>query len=390
MTNTSSLTRVNLAGQPSETSYLSREEKIAWWRLINTENVGPVTFYQLLSRFKNVFEALKRLPRIAHKAGRQNPLRIPTLDEAEWCFDVCEKKGFHLVAFSEPSYPDALRALPDAPPILSVKGDLGLLKTDCFAVVGARTASALGQEVAYNWSQNLADAGMTIVSGLANGIDTSAHKATLLTGTIAVLASGLDKPYPPENMPLYERIAEEGIILSEAPLGTEPHANLFPRRNRLISGLSWGVLVVEAAVKSGSILTAHYALEQGRQVFVVPGHPQDPRSRGGNRLIQEGAILCQEPQDILDVRAQPMTLKEDGKSVLYNLQSTQDKTEGAEEVTQAVRDKICKLLTQTPTSPENIQLLTGLSAPLVKAALVELTLAGRVAHTLLGHIFTPP
>ena len=379
------MTASNLLKSPSKlsvahqsTANLSEEEKMAWLRLIRTENVGPVTFYQLLHRFKNAFDALKRLPKVAQSAGRRKPLLIPSLQETEAIYRTYQKKGIHLLASREPAYPQAFRALHDAPPLLSAKGSLELLASESFSVVGSRNASALGRETAYNWSKILGEAGLTIVSGLAEGIDTQAHKASLPTGTIAVLANCINKPYPLENTRLYEAIADRGLVISEAPLGTEPHASLFPRRNRLISGLSWGTLVVEAAAKSGSLLTAHYALEQGRQVFVVPGHPQDPRSRGGNRLIQDGATLCMEPQDMLDARPTHRVAEE---TLTYDNTALEDTA-----VTKA-REKILPLISKSPTPIDNIQLLAQTNPALTRAALVELTLAGLIQHTPSGQVF---
>jgi len=275
-------------------------DRLDWLRLARSENVGPITFYQLLNHFGSVKNALENLADMATKGGKANPIHVISLAEAEKEYAAHMKAGAHLLTALDSNYPRLLASLPDAPPVLSVFGDPNILGKRSLAVVGSRNASLNGKRFAESISKELGQHGWIITSGLARGIDTHAHKGSLPTGTIAVLAGGVDHIYPPENQVLYDAIKEKGAIISEAPFGATPKSHFFPRRNRLISGLSTGVIVVEAAYKSGSLITARYALEQGREVFAVPGSPYDPRCRGTNSLIAQGATLVQCVQDITD------------------------------------------------------------------------------------------
>ena len=270
---------------------LNPAERLDWLRLIRSENVGPVTFYQLLSRFGSAEAALAALPEIAHRGGRARALTICPRATAERELQQLHAAGSRFVAWGEPDYPAALAALDDAPPLISVKGDTTLFARNALAIVGARNASANGRRFARDIALQLGQQGLLVVSGLARGIDGAAHDGALATGTVAVVAGGIDQVYPEENRALHEQIAERGVIVAEMPVGTEPQARHFPRRNRIISGCALGVLVVEAALRSGSLITARFALEQGRDVFAVPGSPLDPRCRGTNDLIRNGAIL---------------------------------------------------------------------------------------------------
>lgn len=356
------------------------EEKLAWMRLIRCENVGPVHFFHLIRRFKSARAALKNLPKISLRTGRQAPLNIPSENEVKQEFDFCQKNNIHIIAFPEPAYPEALRALNDAPPLLSMVGNLELLNRDMFSIVGARNASALGQKTASEFADAIGVAGYVIVSGLAQGIDTAAHKASLKTGTIAVIAQGVDQIYPPQNKTLHEMIQDQGLLISEAPLHTKAQGNLFPRRNRLIAGLSWGLLVVEAALKSGSLITAHYAGEQGREIFAIPGHPKDPRASGTNKLIKEGAHLTETPDDILNARpmitAYADQVQED---IAYDVTLHDD------DITKACQD-IKGLLSHTPISLESLRKSLEAPAHLMQAALVELEIAGLIFMDEKGHI----
>ena len=260
---------------------------------------GPVTFYQLLARFGSAEAALAALPEVARRGGRARALSLFPRAAAERELQLLQAMGGQLVAWGEPDYPIALAALDDAPPLISIKGDVSLLTRNAFAVVGARNASANGRRFARDIALQLGQHGIVVVSGLARGIDAAAHEGAIASGTIAVLAGGIDQVYPEENRGLHEQIAERGVLIAELPVGTEPQARHFPRRNRIISGCSLGVLVVEAALRSGSLITARFALEQGRDVFAVPGSPLDPRCRGANDLIRNGAILCETVDDIV-------------------------------------------------------------------------------------------
>ena len=265
---------------PAAPRPLTPSERIDWLRLIRSENVGPVTFYQLLSRFGTAQAALEALPEIARRGGRQRPLTIASKAAAERELGQLAAAGAQLVAWGEPLYPSALAAIEDAPPLVSVLGQTQLMARAAVAIVGARNASANGRRFARDMALQLGGRGLIVVSGLARGIDAAAHEGALPTGTIAVLAGGIDTTYPEENRELQAAIAERGVLIAEMPIGTTPQARHFPRRNRIISGLALGVVVVEAAVGSGSLITARFALDQGREVFAVPGCRSIPAAAG--------------------------------------------------------------------------------------------------------------
>ncbi len=279
---------------------LAPSQRIAWLRLIRTENVGPQTFRQLLNREGSAEAALAALPAMLRRIN--TPARIPSASEAEDEIAALARLGGRFVGSGEPDYPPLLRYISGAPPLVAIAGGHSLDWSRTVAIVGARNASAAGQKFAGMLAADLGEARYTVVSGLARGIDAAAHKASLHTGTVAVLAGGMDCIYPDENIPLARQILEHGgALISEMPLGWEPRARDFPRRNRLVSGLALGTVVVEAAKRSGSLITARLALEQNREVFAVPGSPLDPRAEGGNALIQQGAHLITGAADIIDV-----------------------------------------------------------------------------------------
>ncbi|AOO82080.1 DNA-processing protein DprA [Bosea vaviloviae] len=277
---------------------LTDRQRLDWLRLIRSESVGPRTFRALMNRFGGAAAALEALPDLARQSGRT--LRLCTLAEAEREFAALQHQGGRLIALGEAAYPKPLQAIDSAPPLLAVIGAADALLRPCVALVGSRNASAAGQKFTARLARDLGEAGFVVVSGLARGIDTAAHEASLGTGTIAVLAGGLDEVYPPQNQSLFRRLLESGAGISEMPMGWAPRGRDFPRRNRLVSGLSLGTVVVEAARKSGSLITARFANEQGRQVFAVPGSPLDPRAEGGNHLIREGATLCAEAAHVIE------------------------------------------------------------------------------------------
>ncbi|KRE16635.1 DNA processing protein DprA [Bosea sp. Root381] len=277
---------------------LTDRQRLDWLRLIRSESIGPRTFRSLMNRFGGAAAALEALPGLARQAGRD--IRICTTAEAEREFEGLHRRGARLIALGEAGYPRPLQAIDSAPPLLSVLGRPEALLRPGVAVVGSRNASAVGLKFTARLARELGEAGFVVVSGLARGIDTAAHEASLATGTVAVLAGGLEHVYPPQNLPLLQRLLEEGAAISEMPLGLAPRGRDFPRRNRLVSGLSLGTVVVEAARKSGSLITARFANEQGRIVFAVPGSPLDPRAEGGNHLIREGATLCAEASHVIE------------------------------------------------------------------------------------------
>ncbi|PTX56980.1 DNA protecting protein DprA [Litoreibacter ponti] len=284
-----------------------RQGEIAsWLRLIRSRRVGPTTFHRLMAEHGSADAALDALPAIAEAAGVQRYLVCP-LEVAERELEAGAQIGARLLCFGTPDYPRALMDLPDAPPVLWALGDTSLLHRPCIGLVGARNASSLGSRMAQSLAAKLGEAGHVIVSGLARGIDAAAHIAALETGTIAVQAGGLDTVYPKENMTLHEQIAIRGLRLSERALGLQPQARDFPRRNRIISGLSQALVVVEAAAKSGSLITARNALDQGRDVMAVPGHPFDARAAGCNMLIRDGAQLVRSARDVIEALERPST-----------------------------------------------------------------------------------
>lgn len=277
---------------------LSDRQRLDWLRLIRSESIGPRSFRSLTNRFGGAAAALDALPDLARQAGRR--IRICPADEAEREFEGLSRLGGRFIALGEAGYPHPLQAIDSAPPLVAVLGRVETLQRPGVALVGSRNASAAGMKFTARLARDLGEADFTVVSGLARGIDTAAHEASLETGTVAVLAGGLDEIYPPQNIPLARRLLERGALVSEMPLGWVARARDFPRRNRLVSGLSLGTVVVEAARRSGSLITARFANEQGRLVFAVPGSPLDPRAEGGNHLIREGATLCAESAHVIE------------------------------------------------------------------------------------------
>lgn len=278
----------------------SAEDRVSWLRLLRSRRVGISTFFRLMSQHGTAQASLDALPDMAREAGERDYTLCPLSlveQEMEWGATY----GAQMLFFGTPDYPARLADIPDPPPILWALGDTGLLTRSTIAVVGARNASSLGTRMARRLAGDLGRSDQVIVSGLARGVDTAAQQAALETGTIAVFAGGVDVIYPSENTVLGEEIARGGLRITEAPMGLAPQARHFPRRNRIISGLSRAVVVVEAAAKSGSLMTAEMALEQGREVFAVPGHPFDARAAGCNRLIRDGATLLRGSEDVLSV-----------------------------------------------------------------------------------------
>ncbi|MEM6627883.1 MAG: DNA-processing protein DprA, partial [Pseudomonadota bacterium] len=352
---------------------LSETERVQWLRLIRTSNVGPVTFFELLKRFDgDAGAAADALPDLSAKAGRKRRLKPPPLSEATRELEAASKLGARVVAACEPAYPAPLAALDPPPPILTILGDETLFERTGVAIVGARNASAVGRKMAQELSSGLGRKGFVIVSGLARGIDGEAHAAALDTGTIAVLAGGVDQIYPPEHDRLYAAIAEQGAIVSEAPLGYTATARDFPKRNRIVTGLSLGVVVVEAAQRSGTLISARTALEQGREVMAVPGSPLDPRAKGSNHLLKQGAWLVESVQDVLDA------LEGATKPALREMdEEPYEADDRMVETPPALIEAIADLLSPTPISLDELSRMTDTPARLIAAAVMELELAGR-------------
>jgi DNA processing protein len=352
---------------------LSDGERRDWLRLSRCENVGPITFRQLLRRFGSAGAALDALPDLAARGGKRG-FKVPAANLIEDEIARTAKGGAKIVAQIEPDYPEALAAVEDAPPLISALGQLSLLHKRAIGIVGARNASLNGRKMAETLARDLGQQGITVVSGLARGIDAAAHAGSLATGTVAVLAGGVDVVYPEENRTLYEQIAERGCILSDQPMGLEPFAKLFPRRNRIISGLSLGTVVVEAAMKSGSLITARMALEQGREVFAVPGSPLDPRCAGTNDLIRQGAVLTETAADILaHIHQQKRALFEPPAPDFAAPPALPDEAQ-----LPTARVTIVEALGPSPTAIDDLIRQCGLSPAVVLTVLLELELAGRI------------
>ncbi|MDE2356884.1 MAG: DNA-processing protein DprA [Alphaproteobacteria bacterium] len=366
-------------------------DRVAWIRLARTEGVGPAAFAHLLARFGDAATALEALPDLARESGRS--LTLATRAEAEREIAAGEKCGARLLLSADPDFPALLAANEPPPPVLWVRGDPAWLSRPAVAVVGSREASAAGLSLARDLAAGLGRAGWVVVSGLARGIDAAAHEGALGGGTIAVLAGGVDAIYPPQNARLYAALVERGCILSERAIGHAAKARDFPRRNRIIAGLARGVVVVEAELRSGSLITARLAAEQGREVFAVPGHPSDPRARGVNALIREGAILVEDAGDVIAAldALPPLAFQRptSPKNVLTRSRPdsvpmsdphpgpTEAPAIASEEDTGSLMRRIDALLSPAPTSFDQIVRATGAPLPEVMAALSELNLAGR-------------
>lgn len=354
---------------------------IAALRLARTPRIGPVTHTALINRFGTAQTALEALPDLAAKGGGKAP-QPPSLYKVEAELGALDEAGCQLLIKGESAFPPLLAHLEDCPPVLTLRGNAGLLQSPMIAMVGARNASTVGRKLASSLARDLGKEAMIVASGLARGIDTAAHQGALASGTIAVVAGGVDRIYPKENEALYWQIAEEGAILSEMPWGAQPQAHLFPRRNRIVSGMSLGVIVVEAAQKSGSLITARMAGEQGRQVYAVPGNPLDPRAAGANHLIREGAILIRDARDVMEDLAPSI------RAVSMPAPPFQSAAPAAQDMaTDAqVRSSLLDALSTVPVQLDDIIRDTGLSAELVRAAALELELAGKLERHAGGRL----
>lgn len=355
---------------------LTGAQRLAWLRLIRSENVGPVTFREMLNHYGGAAEALEALPELSRRGGRVRPLYICPAAEAEQELALAAKAKATLIALDELGYPPLLAVIEAPPPLVYMRGRPELLEKPVVAMVGARDASAAGRKITYQIASNLGAGGVVITSGLARGIDTAAHEAALPTGTIAVIAGGIDVVYPPENAGLHERIANEGALIAENAPGLSPRGRDFPRRNRLISGMSLAVLVVEAAVRSGSRITADFAKEQGRMIFAVPGNPLDPRAGGTNQLIKEGARLVTEAGDVVAGLGSALAgFSPPPASVERTLS---ERPMPAISMSTPERRKIVDALGIAPITIDDLIRMTGVDARQVRVALMELELAGRV------------
>jgi DNA processing protein len=390
-----------------KTARLDADQRFDWLRLIRSENVGPRTFRALIERCGSARAALDALPDLARRGGAKRPIRVAAIGEIEREFALARKLGVRFLALGEPEYPPALRQIEAAPPVLALLGREEALQQPAVAIVGSRNASAAGLTFADRLARGLGQEGYVVVSGLARGVDQRAHVAALPTGTIGVLAGGHAKPYPPEAAALLPRIAEFGAIVSEMPIEWEPRGRDFPRRNRIVSGLSLGTVIVEAARGSGSLITARFTAEQNREVFAVPGSPLDPRAEGTNDLLRDGANLCARLEDVLAV-LDPMRarnpfagMQEGGREIGDPLWSESDLfgvdreatpragngqwtiDDGAEEdgaEAASALNRVEALLGPSPVSIDDLARAAEVSAREIRAILIELELAGRIEH----------
>ncbi len=359
------------------THTLTEGERLDWLRLARSENVGPITFFALLARFGTPGAVLDALPGLARRGGRRRPVKVCSRATAEREMEALAQLGGSLIALGEPAYPPVLAAIADPPPVLSLRGRAGLLARDSVAIVGARNASAGGLHLAERLAADLGAAKLVVVSGMARGIDARAHVGALATGTVAVMGGGVDVAYPKQNRQLYERLLEEAAVIAEAPLGTVPMGRHFPRRNRIIAGLCRAVVVVEGAARSGSLITARLALEQGREVLAVPGSPLDPRSAGPNRLLRQGATLVESAADVLDALAdgRPRVLDEPRRDWPSAARSEPPEEDDAPA---GARETVVSLLGPSPVPVDFLVRESRLTPATVATILLELELAGRL------------
>ncbi len=350
---------------------MAAPDEIARLRLIRSEQIGPVTFHHLIARFASAEAALEAIPDLAARGGGRPP-RIASASVAEREIESVHRLGARHLFSGDPLYPALLAEVESSPPVLIVKGRTDLLARPSVAIVGARNASAAGCRFARMLAYSLGERGRMIVSGLARGIDSAAHDGALESGTLAVIAGGIDIVYPPENAARHDAIAEQGLLIAEQPPGIEPRARHFPRRNRIIAGLVPGTVVVEAAPKSGSLITARLAGEYGREVMAVPGSPLDPRAQGCNLLIRDGATLVQSADDVLEALAPigGQGVRQPGADPYVG--------QAIEEVDDPARGRIAELLGSTPVATDELIRQSGVAAPLVQTILLELELAGRL------------
>ncbi len=349
-------------------------------RLIRTPGIGPVTFFALVRRFGSTSAALEALPELATRGGRKHPLIAATIQQAHAEIEATEKFGARLLMYGQPDYPTMLLNIPDAPPIIAVSGNAKLWDRDAIALVGARNASAHGCQFASALAQKLGAKNFTIISGLARGIDAYAHKGALPTGTIGVIAGGIDTVYPPENEKLYAQMREGGAIISEQPFGQLPFAGSFPGRNRIIAGLSLGTVVVEAAPRSGSLITARFASDYGREVFAVPGSPMDPRSKGCNQLLREGATMVESTDDIVQA-LNPFRKKLYAQEAPAIYQQAEKNLPPNDADMQASRQQLLEKLGTTAVSVDELIEQCETSAQGVLTILLELELAGKLKRS---------
>ena len=388
------------------TRRLSDAERLDWLRLIRSENIGPQTFRALIARYRGAARALEVVPELARRGGAAGMPAIASRADAQREMEAGARLGVRFVGLHEPEYPEALAASDGAPPLIAVRGNIDVLSRPMVAIVGSRNASAAGLAMADAVARGLAHAGLVVVSGLARGIDAKAHQASLEGGTVAVLAGGHDQIYPPENEPLLRRILERGAAVSEMPLGWRPRGRDFPRRNRIVAGLAYATVVVEAALRSGSLITARLANEQGREVFAVPGSPLDPRAEGTNGLLKQGASVCTCAQDIISAvhptsshhpRAHPTLGLDEALEVDWHMRVAGEpssdldedalggnagdgEAESASDSDVGIARRVVTLLGPSPIGIDELARACGVPVREVQQVLLELELAGQLVR----------
>ncbi|ATO57332.1 DNA processing protein [Bartonella sp. 1-1C] len=378
---------------------LTDQQRLNWLRLLRSENIGAVTFRNLIDHYKTAENALAMLPELSKNGGLRKPIRIATLDDAEKEMQQAEKQGIRFIGIGEPDYPPFLKVVEASPPLIAIKGDCTIFQKPSVGIVGSRNASAVGKKLTNQFAHFIGNAGFTIISGLARGIDSTAHQASLLTGTVAVMAGGIDYIYPPENQKLYDDIlANGGAIISEMPIGWKARAIDFSRRNRIIAALSLGLLVVEAAMRSGSLITARQAVEMGRLIFAIPGSPLDPRAIGTNNLIKEGALLVTHPSDIIETLT-PLTSNTNDPQLsffeeTYSIQFPRENTSPPKQITNETsligddieREAVLAALSSTPIDLDTLSIYSGVSLQKLYLLLIELDLAGKLIRHSGGYV----
>lgn len=360
---------------------VAKSERLAWLRLYRSQNVGPVTFRRLIAKYKTAEKSLEALPELNSRGGNKKKINIYSEEQALQEIDAVKKFGGRFCLSCDDDYPEALSATEDVPAVLTVlgKGSLSEEKS-VIGIVGARNASLNGRRFTERLAKDLGEKDIRVVSGLARGIDTAAHIGALPYQTWAVVAGGADVVYPKENQKLYDDILEQGgLIIAENPLGVQPTPQHFPRRNRIVSGLSSGVAIIEASVRSGSLITARLAAEQGRDVYAVPGFPGDPRAAGPNKLLKDGAIMLERADDILEQLAMPKAMSQ----LLFDRVSKQEVFENecgfSEEIDEVeIQDNVLAMLSHVPISVDEIVRACHVSISGVQSVLLDLEIAGRL------------
>lgn len=356
---------------------LSEKDQVNWLRLARTHNIGPKTFFKILSLFNSLEEAINNVPHFARMGGAKKPVQALAPELAEKEILMTKKNGAQIVPFCDENYPKLLREIYDPPALITCKGNLEILNNSIIAIAGPRNASLNGKKFAHKVSNDLGKYDIIISSGMARGIDSYAHQGALKKGTIAVLAGGVDNIYPSENKNLYHQILENGLIISENAFGTVPKSINFPKRNRIISGISLGLIVVEAGIRSGTLITARYAIEQNREIMAVPGSPFDYRCHGSNRLIKDGAKLVENAEDVM----QEINNLTNNKDLIDFLDSENEEFNGftpkipEENELHSVKKEILQNLSHSPIELEELLSITEIPTHIANIILIQLELA---------------